>query len=99
MAPSGGRAEPVRAIRLSAADNVANVLADVPRGTPIAAALDREILNIIAATDIPFGFKVALRDIAGGAPVIKYGEPIGRASVPIAAGELSAPIGRSIPPE
>jgi altronate dehydratase small subunit len=38
-------------------------------------------------TAVPFGHKVALRDLAPDAPVIKYGETIGRATRAIAAGE------------
>jgi altronate dehydratase small subunit len=38
--------------------------------------------------EIPFGHKVALRKIAKGRAVIKYGERIGKAVRPIASGEL-----------
>ena len=41
----------------------------------------------LAMQDIPAGHKVALRDHAVGDPIIKYGWPIGLASVAIAAGE------------
>jgi altronate hydrolase len=37
--------------------------------------------------DIPAGHKAALRAIAPGEPVVKYGFPIGLATAPIAAGE------------
>jgi altronate hydrolase len=36
---------------------------------------------------VPRGHKVALRDVANGAPVRKYGQVIGVASAPVAAGE------------
>ena len=36
---------------------------------------------------IPFGPKVALRSIAEGEAVVKYGVPIGTATAPIAAGD------------
>jgi altronate hydrolase len=39
------------------------------------------------STSIPTGHKVALRAIAVDEDVIKYGEPIGHATVPITAGE------------
>lgn len=39
------------------------------------------------APGIPFGHKVALRPIARGEPVIKYGVAIGRATRDIASGE------------
>jgi altronate dehydratase small subunit len=38
-------------------------------------------------SDIPFGHKFALRAIATGARVVKYGEVIGVATRPIAAGD------------
>jgi len=38
--------------------------------------------------EIPFGHKVCLRTISKGAPVIKYGERIGRAIQKIQTGEL-----------
>ena len=43
--------------------------------------------ELVAATDIPLSHKVALADLAQGEPLIKYGEIIGRAAVPIRAGE------------
>jgi altronate hydrolase len=43
--------------------------------------------GIRAAQEIPAGHKVALKAIAEGAPVLKYGWPIGRATRAIAAGE------------
>jgi len=39
--------------------------------------------------EIPFGHKVCLRTISKGAPVIKYGERIGRAIQKIKKGELA----------
>jgi (2R)-sulfolactate sulfo-lyase subunit alpha len=37
--------------------------------------------------EVPLGHKVALRDIAAGDPVIKYGVPIGLATTDIRAGQ------------
>jgi altronate hydrolase len=36
---------------------------------------------------VPRGHKVAVRDLAAGAPIRKYGQVIGVATAPIAAGE------------
>jgi (2R)-sulfolactate sulfo-lyase subunit alpha len=44
-------------------------------------------VTIKALSDIPIGHKLALRDIANGATVIKYGHDIGRAVAAIQAGE------------
>jgi (2R)-sulfolactate sulfo-lyase subunit alpha len=43
--------------------------------------------HLRATQDIPIGHKVALKDIASGDTVVKYGEDMGRAIAPIAAGE------------
>jgi altronate hydrolase len=43
--------------------------------------------DLVLSQDIEFGHKYALRDIAQGEDVLKYGLPIGRALVDIRAGE------------
>jgi (2R)-sulfolactate sulfo-lyase subunit alpha len=44
-------------------------------------------IGVKALNDIPIGHKLALRNIASGATVIKYGHDIGRAVASIHAGE------------
>ena len=66
-------------LRLSADDDVAIAVEDVPEG---AAAGD-----IVALDNIPRGHKVALRDVAAGALVHKYGHVIGVATTAIGAGQ------------
>jgi len=51
------------------------------------AAGDRVVENVLAAGDIPAGHKVALRAVAKGDPIRKYGWPIGHATADIAAGD------------
>ncbi len=70
-------------------DDVAVVVEDVTSGTEIRiVTLDgKETGNIKAVQDIPLGHKIAVRDVAEGKDVIKYGRPIGRASKAIKAGE------------
>lgn len=77
-----------RGLVLNPRDNVANVLEEIRPGETVELRLDTEILSIKATEQIPFGFKMAIADIAVDAPVIKYGEPIGRASQPIERGAL-----------
>ncbi len=48
--------------------------------------LDRLRGGLGVALGIPYGHKVALRPIARGEPVIKYGVAIGRATCEIASG-------------
>lgn len=54
---------------------------------PIAKGTEIQEIGLTALEDIPSGHKVARRDIASGAPVLKYGQVIGIASRAIRAGE------------
>ena len=67
-------------IKIDPADNVAVILENVTAGTT------PEGLGVTVTQDIPAGHKCALSDIAAGEPVIKYGNPIGRAKEDIKAG-------------
>lgn len=74
---------PAPALRLDPRDHVAVALRDVAAGETV--AVDGATVSARAA--IPFGHKLALRAIAAGEPVIKYGCPIGRATQAIAPGD------------
>lgn len=50
--------------------------------------LGEQVSSIEALADIPFGFKIAVADIAKGDHVRKYGESIGIASSAIRTGDL-----------
>ncbi|MDE6438299.1 MAG: altronate dehydratase family protein, partial [Muribaculaceae bacterium] len=74
-----------RILKINAADNVAVILADdASQGERLAVGDGGEVTLLQPVTR---GHKVALRPIAEGEPVIKYGYPIGHATAPIAAGE------------
>lgn len=60
-------------IKINPADNVAVAITPLAKGTSI--EVDGKKITLV--TDIPAGHKVALRDIAEGENVIKYGFPIG----------------------
>ncbi|MFL5859159.1 MAG: UxaA family hydrolase [Solirubrobacteraceae bacterium] len=49
--------------------------------------LDGAGRRIVVRDPVPHGHKLALEDIAAGDPVLKYGQPIGIATQPIAPGE------------
>ena len=68
-------------MRLHPDDNVAIALGDIAAGAPL------EGLNISAREAVKQGHKVAATDIAEGARVVRYGQMIGVATRPIAAGE------------
>jgi altronate hydrolase len=67
-------------LALGADDDVAIALAPLTPGTPVAEGLT-------AASAVPRGHKLALRDLPTGALVRKYGHVIGSTSAPIRAGE------------
>lgn len=69
-------------VPLAEVDDVGLVPHDVHRGAPMSAGG----IAFAALEDIPVGHKVAVRAIAAGAPVRKYGEVIGIASDDIAVG-------------
>ena len=48
---------------------------------------DDRMTSVTARQDIPIGHKVALKDMALGDTVIKYGTDIGRVVAPLRAGE------------
>ena len=71
------------ALVISARDNVATALEPLDAGRAVCVG----DLTIVVTESIPRGHKIALRAIASGALIRKYGQVIGRASAPIAVGE------------
>ncbi len=69
---------------LAAEDDVAVSLRAIAPGE----RLLYETGEVVAVDAIPFAHKIALRRIATGAPVRKFGVPIGRATADIAPGAL-----------
>ncbi len=70
-------------IRLAEHDNVAVATANLAKGQTV----DVEGVRLVTRDPIPFAHKVAIWPIEAGAQVFKYGVPIGRAKVAIAAGQ------------
>ncbi len=68
--------------RIHSSDNVAVALKDLKAGEMAAAGA----ASVTVREDIKSGHKVALRNIAPGENIIKYGFPIGTASAPVPAG-------------
>ena len=65
------------------------VVEDVKANTDLVGWIMEEdkTLNLPTISDIPIGHKVALKNLAEGDTVIKYGVDIGRVIAPIKAGE------------
>lgn len=76
------------ALMHDAVDDVAVVITDVAVGAEVrAVTLEGEEVGIITATeDIPLGHKIAIRAMAEGKEVVKYGRAIGKATQDIAKG-------------
>ncbi len=71
-------------IRIHENDNVIVALNTLPAGTVV--SLDGGALEVTAREEVPAGHKMAIRDIAEGGNVIKYGYRIGLAKEAISAG-------------
>jgi hypothetical protein len=73
--------------RLQPDDDVATTLVALPRGSVVRIAGPGPALELTLADDIPAGHKFALRALAAGGRVRKYGEVIGvlRADAPAGA--------------
>ena len=76
-----------KAILLNAIDDVATALTPLPEGEEVEAVLGDRSETVQLRQDVPFGHKYALRDIAEGEEILKYGLPIGRALAAIQCGE------------
>ncbi|SJZ66861.1 UxaA family hydrolase [Consotaella salsifontis] len=68
-----------RVVRLNEADNVVIAVDAIAEGTPVE--------GVVARQRIPRGHKVAVRSIARGEVILKFGQIIGSATADIAAGD------------
>ena len=71
-------------------DNVGVVVVEnLASGTDMLCVITEDNSEIRARSnqDVPIGHKIALKDLAVGDTVIKYGEDIGRVGAPIAKGD------------
>ena len=71
---------------LNGADNVATSLVPLEARSEIEVEVSGERRTITVLDAIPFGHKLAIRTMARGDDVLKYGEVIGRASEAIQPG-------------
>ncbi|MCU6712058.1 UxaA family hydrolase [Paenibacillus sp. J5C_2022] len=75
------------AIVMDMTDHVATALRDMKIGEEVHYKLGTTVFQIQLLDDVAFGHKFAILDIDEGWMVRKYGEIIGRATVPIAKGK------------
>lgn len=71
-------------IKINPADNVAVAIRDVDAGC----SFDVDGTTFVTLTKVPAGHKVALKNLAAGEDVVKYGFPIGHALVEVEKGGL-----------
>ena len=77
------------ALKVNDLDNVATIFATETRDGDIVEIRDKKgnTETIAIHGDVPYGHKIATRDIRTGEPIIKYGEAIGAATREIKKGE------------
>ena len=71
-------------IQINPADNVIVALSQLAKGTAVEVP---GVGEVVAAEDIPQGHKMAVRSIAAGEDVIKYGLPIGHVTGDVQPGQ------------
>lgn len=74
------------ALTMDPKDHVATALKDLKAGSTIQYRLGEDLIELELKEDIPFGHKAAIKPIAKGTDVRKYGDVIGRATEDIAVG-------------
>jgi len=77
----------MKALVLHNRDNVATALTDIKGETLVRVKAGDQTIELTVNQAIPFGHKFAIKDIAEGQPVYKYGEKIGKAIKPIKVGQ------------
>ncbi len=77
------------ALKVDDLDNVATIFANgIADGMQVEMRDKKGNSEIITVHgDVPYGHKIAVKDIAAGQAIIKYGESIGRASCDIRKGD------------
>lgn len=77
------------ALKLTENDTIATVLETVPAGAEVEVVYKgNKNSGFKAKEEIPYGFKVCVKEMKAGSPVLKYGHVIGKASKDISVGEL-----------
>ncbi len=77
--------ETLQALFLDENDSVATLLAEAPKGAVV--ILKGHKQEITALDTIPYGHKIAVKNMNTGDPVMKYGQRIGLCTKPVQKGE------------
>ena len=88
-APAAPPATGPAAVRVHPDDDVAVLIRALPAGSEV----EVDGVRVTLHEDVPAGHKVALRALAAGAPVHKYGMPIGAVTTDVTPGTWLQPYG------
>ena len=69
-----------KAIMMEEKDNVATLICTIDKDHQVQVEVGEQNFRVQAQDPIPYGHKIALKDIDKGGEVIKYGEVIGRST-------------------
>ena len=76
-----------QAVVITPKDSVAVATIDLKKGQVAKMFIGEKVLEVTLKDDVKFGHKFAIKDIAKGEHVLKYGESIGTSTRDIAVGE------------
>ena len=76
-----------QAVVITPKDSVAVATIDLKKGQVAKMFIGEKVLEVTLKDDVKFGHKFAIKDIAKGEHVLKYGESIGTATRDITVGE------------
>lgn len=76
----------VRALLIHPLDNVGLALEDIPEGSIVSIGVASAAQPVTAREFIPFAHKIAIKTIADGDLIVKYGAPVGCATAAIEPG-------------
>ena len=76
----------IDAIMIKEQDNVATALREIQSDEKVRVGVEDKTREILIQLAIPYGHKFAVKDIAQGEDILKYGEVIGRATQDIHSG-------------
>jgi altronate dehydratase small subunit len=75
-----------KAIVMETADNVATAVEEIGPGAELVLEIGGGVIRIVVREHIPFGHKFSLAVIHRGDSIVKYGQPIGKATADIEPG-------------
>ena len=77
----------LHALVMDSRDNVATAVHILKKDETVSIKVGKNTTRVVPQNDIPFGHKLAIKDIGQGEKIVKYGETIGQAISMIYKGE------------